>query len=402
MHSAVLQLFLFAVVSLWTIGHRVPRFWSGATVPRQEASRIRLPFEICSEAARASALAFLSIATAQSSSQWPNVLNLGLAFLLGLGRLFGDAEWRRFALHQVNVLLVATLALLLTSDFLPLLEMGHDRQVSHALAGALGSLTAAVLIAFVTPREWLPPTPAKQTPFKLPEAKPSPEETCSWFVTVVSFQWLSPLVWKGWRAPVELHDLPGLPWYDEPLWVLSNLMKARARYRKSLWTILSFQRTEILTMCAWIALAFSVELVGPLAMYQLLEYLAAPNDAGLHPSIWVFLLFAGPIARTVAFQQYVFTSTRLVVRIRSGLTQELFHRAMASLEPEDDVINKISAKDDAGKIKSATTKAGRMANLMASDTESIVRARDIVQVGIGVPIGIIITVIGLYRVCILV
>ncbi|KAK5659558.1 hypothetical protein OQA88_760 [Cercophora sp. LCS_1] len=371
---------------------------SGAAVSKQDASRIRLPFETCSQAARAAALAFLATAASQNSRQWPNVLTSALAFLLGLGRLLSGAKWRRIALRQLNILLVATLAVLLASDLLPLLEVGHNLQLDRPVAGALGSLTAAALIAFVTPREWLPPTLVNKTPFTLPEAKPSPEETCSWFASIISFHWISPLVWKGWRSAVEISDLPSLPWYDEPLWILSNLIKARAKYKKSLWTIVRFQRAEILTMAAWIALDFSSELVGPFATYRLLEYIAAPNEATLHPSIWIFLLFAGPMTRTVAFQQYVFTSTRLIVRIRSGITQELYHKAMSSLEPEDDAINQAATAADAGKRQSATTKAGRMANLMASDTDAIVRARDIVRVGVGVPTGMVITVIGLYRI----
>jgi len=403
--SGIIQLALVAVVAVWTIGHSTTCSRSGATVPKHDASRIRLPFETSSQAARAAALAFLTTAASQNSRQWPNVLTSALAFLLGLGRLvLRDAKWRRIALHQLNVLLVATLALLVASDLLPLVEVGHSLRLDRPVAGALGSLAGAVLIALVTPREWLSPTLVNQTttPFTLPEAKPSPEETCSWFASIISFQWISPLVWKGWRLPVEISDLPSLPWYDEPLWVLSNLIKARAKYNKSLWTIVRFQRTEILTMAAWIVVDFSSELVGPFATYRLLEYIAAPNEAALHPSIWIFLLFAGPMTRTVAFQQYVFTSTRLIVRIRSGITQELYHKAMSSLEPEDDdTINQATATATdaaAGKRQSATTKAGRMANLMASDTDSIVRARDIVRVGVGVPTGMVITVIGLYRV----
>jgi hypothetical protein len=397
--SGIIQLAFVAAVALWTIGHAATYSRSRAPLSKPDASRIRLPLEVCSQAARVAVLVSLTIAASRNSRQWPNVLTSGLAFVLGLGRLLSNAKWRQIALHQLNILLAATLAMLLASDFFPLLEVGHDMSMDRWLASAVCSLIAAMMIAFVTPREWLPPILINQTPFTLPEAKPSPEETCSRFASIISFHWISPLVWKGWRAPVALSDLPSLPWYDEPLWVLSNLLKARAKHKKSLWAILRFQRTEILTMSAWIVLDFSVELVGPFATYQLLEYIAAPDKARLHPSIWIFLLFAGPMTRTVAFQQYVFTSTRLIVRIRSGITQELFHKAMSSLEPEDDAVNQTTATDP-GKRQPVTTKAGRMANLMASDTESIIRARDIVRIGVGVPTGLIITVIWLYQVCI--
>ncbi len=175
-------------------------------------------------------------------------------------------------------------------------------------------------------------------------------------------------------------DLPALPWYDEPLKLLRDDCEGTRREEaRTLWTVLKFQRTELITMAIWVFLSFSLELVAPFALYQLLAYIRDPDGALLSLAIWLFLMFAGPMARTVCFQQYIFTSTRLIVRVKSGMTQELYHRAMSSMELEEDVLNAIESKGGK-KPGMQSTSTGRLSNLMASDVDAITNSRDLTQV----------------------
>ncbi|KAK0714590.1 P-loop containing nucleoside triphosphate hydrolase protein [Lasiosphaeris hirsuta] len=392
--SGVIHLALVIAVFLWTAR-------AAATRPRLSAvpvnARIRYAFEIPGQIARAATLALLIAVARETPGQWYNVVTVGLAFLLGLARLASNARWRHILLHEVNALLVASLFLLSSTVVLPSLEVGSQFTTGAVEIGALSSLAAAVLLAFCTPREWVPPVFEKPDNYDVPDASPSPEETCSWFVVFFSYAWLTPLIWKGWRNPVEMEDLPKLPSYDEPLLLLARITAARKKHKKTLRTFLSFQKRELVTMSFWVGTAYAIEIISPFAMYQLLQYISAPRDAVLHPSLWIFLLFAGPMCRSVAFQQYIFNSTRLVVRARSAMTQELYHRAMSSRELEDDVINNIATR---GKKEDQTTStsAGRLANLMASDTETILNARDSVMAFVGIPTGILFSSFGLWKV----
>lgn len=148
-------------------------------------------------------------------------------------------------------------------------------------------------------------------------------------------------------------------------------------------------------MTIYSVLAFTLDLLTPFALYQLLAYISDPESAVLDPSLWLILLFIGPIARTVGFQQYVFTSTRLIVRVKSGMTQELYHRAMSSMELEGDVLN--DAKGKAITAKKATH-AGQLQNLMAGDVDALYQARDIIMGGVTGPLGAIIAFAGLYTI----
>lgn len=192
-----------------------------------------------------------------------------------------------------------------------------------------------------------------------------------------------------------MEELPSLPWYDEPLYLLSKIQECRNKSKSTFWTMARYLRHEVSLMVVFTMVKFSVELVAPFAMYQLLAYISDPEAATLSPVAWLILLFVGPMVQTISFQQYIFTSTRLVVRVKAGMTQELYHRAMSSMELEGDVLN-----DEKGRQATAkkTTHAGQLQNLMSGDIDAIFMARDIIMTGVGAPVGTSLAFFGLYKI----
>ncbi|KAM0254538.1 hypothetical protein ACHAQJ_006699 [Trichoderma viride] len=373
------------------------------TVPatRSKASSIKWPYEIASQATRISSLVFLILALIEGRVHLLNVVAVSYAFVLGLLRPINDLSWRHVALHQINYVLTATFFVLAAAQLLPCIDIGTDQCIaSTSIVGSLSSLATALVIALVTPREWVPPTIKHDIPGYTEENEPAPEETCSWFNYYFTYEWLTPLVWKGTRRKLDMSGIPTLAWYDEPMYLLQMIQKARALSKKTLWTALRFQRKQLLLMGFWASAAFTMENVAPYGMFRLLDYIANPGDASYHPWVWLILTFAGPLSRSVLFQQYVFNSTRLIVRVKSAMTQELYHRALGSMELEEDPFD--AKGGSANKEKEAqgaqkSTSAGRLANLMAADVDAVFRARDVILVSTGVPAGTIISLFGLYR-----
>ncbi len=364
-----------------------------------KASKIPVGFELCSQLTRAVSLALITVGAARSQGQWLNVALVGYQFALGLSRLTGSPRWRHAALHQVNFLLVGALVVLATGELLPLLDLKSGYKADAMVLGATAALTAALAVALVTPREWLPP-PQRSLPAevarKLPALEPAVEEKSSWLSYYWTYGWLTHLVWTGSRQEVVMDDLPGLPWYDDPALMLNNAMEARQKSKSTLTTVLRFSQNEMVESAVWIALGNAAGFIAPFAMYQLLTYLGDPDGARLHPALWIFLLFAGPVSKSIFFQQYVFVGTRLMVRAKSGFTQELYHRALTSMELDDDILDS-TAKDPKDKAQKATS-AGRLANLMAGDIDSICSAKDIVMIVAGSPISAILSFVGLYKI----
>ncbi|KAM3452498.1 hypothetical protein MY3296_004522 [Beauveria thailandica] len=365
------------------------------------ASAIKWPYEIVSQLCRASALAFLIRAYIDNHHHLPIATLTAYVFGLGLVRLSCTLQWRRRILYHVNLVLLATLALLAVSEYLPCAQLRYDWSSDHGVRGALVSLVAAVIVAAATPTEWLPPQLPHDIPDYDPNKEPAPEETVSWFNYFCSYEWLTPVVWKGTRGRLDASAVPKLAWYDEPLYLLRKIQHARSLSKSTMWTTFRFQRSELALMAFWAGSAFAVENVAPFGMFKLLEYLDVPTIATYRPWVWLTMVFLGPLTRSLLFQQYVFTSTRLIVRIKSAMTQELYHKALESMEIEDDPFQSAKRSGDAKKESLAktqkSTSAGRLANLMAADVDAVFRARDVMMVFVGVPAGTIISLVGLYQ-----
>lgn len=358
-------------------------------------------YEGLSQCLRILALGFAAQAYFTGNAHVLNLVAVTYASVLGLLRLVDDMRWRHQALHQVNFVLVAMLAVFAVGQYLPCVQFRSECSHPPGIVGTSLSLAGAAIVALITPREWVPPVLPYDIPgYKLPD-EPAPEETSSWFNYFCTYEWLTPIIWKGTRGVLDMSAIPILAWYDEPLYLLRKLQEARDISKSTMWTTLRFQRSELFLMGVLTGASFIVENVAPFGMYKLLEYLAAPSVATYKPWVWLSLVFLGPLSRSLLFQQYVFTSTRLIVRIKSAMTQELYHKALSSMEIEDDPFQSASRAGKTPKTTPGngqkTTSAGRLANLMAADVDAIFRARDIAMVAVGVPAGTIISLIGLYR-----
>ena len=329
-------------------------------------------------------------------------LVLAYGFILGVVRLITkNLSWRHSALHQTNFVYTATFVAMLAGHFLPCIQVGSSFSQGPVIVAAVVARLATFVLAVTTPREWIPPTFRHDIPGRPPVTEPAPEETCSWFNYFCAYSWLDPIIWKGTQKKLDMSGIPDIPWYDEPLYLLRKVQEARSFSTRTLWTVLRYQSKELILMSAWIACAFVLENIAPYSMFKLLDYLARPDVATYQPWVWLILVFVGPMSRSVFYQQYIFNSTRLIVRIRSGFTQELYHKALESMELEDDPFDRPpkngSQSESSTKTAQKTTSAGRLATLMAADVDAIYRARDMVMVCIGVPAGMIVSVVGMYR-----
>ncbi|KAH6672787.1 ATP-binding cassette transporter abc1 [Plectosphaerella plurivora] len=393
------QALVILISLLWASFRLLNRRYPKRLVSQHRASGIRWRWEICSQISRTLAVGFISVAAARGQTNRLNAVCAVYALTFGLLRLANDLEWRHIALHQTNLVLTCTFVLLAGSSMLPCVEAHQQCAFSMPIRGSLASLLASVLIAIFTPREWVPPyLRYAAAEGRDGDGDPAPEEICSWADYFITYDWLTPLIWKGSRTQITIDDLPKLPWYDSPRLLLSQIRKGRTRSRTTIWTTLSLVRKELALMACCNVTSNLFELIAPFALYHLLSYLADPQDAAIRPWVWLMLMFCGPLSRSIVSQQYVFMSTRLIVRIKTALTQELYHRAMFSMEL-DDTIFTASASSEKSKKKSAqsSNSTGRLANLMAADVEAVYESRNIIMVLFGLPTGVIVSLIGMYK-----
>ncbi|XXH01325.1 hypothetical protein Hte_007683 [Hypoxylon texense] len=310
---------------------------------------------------------------------------------------------RSAVVHHVN-LIVFIVGLFAFIQLSPnILLIATQTEASQWLYLKLAASVLSLFVAFITPREWTPPRLSFELAHR-EQAAPSPEQTCSYFSYFVSYGWLTDIILKGAKRRLVIADMLPVPEYDEPLIWRARILEARKRFKTTLKTLAYTLRYNIGGMVFFAALTAVVEFIAPLGLYRLLSYIQNPAAATIRPWLWVALLFIGPTMRSIAYQQYIFSSTRLVVRTRLCMIQEIYAKAARIFDSEDPGQNPGEKKevvpdllDGASKKKSErSSKSESITNLMAYDVDAIWNSRDFILVCVASPIEVTIGVGFLY------
>ncbi|KAL5594701.1 hypothetical protein BROUX41_001617 [Berkeleyomyces rouxiae] len=394
--SGTLQLALVAASLCVIAATTLHRIRSAQSLDSQDLSKhrkISIIHEIIAQVSRAAAAGFFIISASTDKRDISTALAATYAFIIGITRLASNVRWQQTALHHANFVMSILTVVVFTAIWLPCIQTQVSCQIDTPSSHGLIALSVASCVSFFTPRSWVPPRELIESPAYTQEfaetIKPSPEETCSWFGYYCSYAFLTPVIMKGWYGTLKKESIPQVPWYDDPDVLLPRISNARAQSKSTTWTVIRYMKTELSFMVLWTMIYNLAELVAPFGLYHLLKYIDAPAEATIRPWTWIIIMSVGPLLRSVAFQQYVFTSTRLIVRIKSGLTQELYHLALNSMEMEVED----TALDGTKKVVNAT---GRLATLIASDIEALYRCRDTIMVLVSLPTGSLGAMIGLY------
>ncbi|KAI1382043.1 ABC multidrug transporter [Hypoxylon crocopeplum] len=341
------------------------------------------------------------------SSTVPEACVIGYTLVLDATRiLVARSRGSRSAIvHHVNsiVFIDGLIAFIQLSPHV--LFIGPQTQASLWLSLKFAASLLRLLIAFMTPREWTPPRLSFELAHREQPA-PSPEQTCSYFSYFISYGWLTDIILKGARRRLVMADMLPVPEYDEPLIWRERILEARKRFKTTLKTLVYTLRHNIGTMVFFAALTAVVEFIAPLGLYQLLNYIQNPAAATIRPWLWVSLLFLGPTLRSISYQQYIFSSTRLVVRTRLCLIQEIYAKAARVFDTDDAEHDKEIVEDNEDVAKQGiadgkqkperSSKSESITNLMAYDVDAIWSSRDFILVCTASPIEVTMGVAFLY------
>ncbi|KAL1968343.1 hypothetical protein VTN77DRAFT_1872 [Rasamsonia byssochlamydoides] len=358
---------------------------------------------VVSQIAFAVASFSLSVAAIHQSGSWKRSLLLVYITVLCLTRVLSKVDSFRDRLYRhINILATAATLLSAVQVFLPITIIDSNYRPTTIETALVSCLAATVLIPFIAPR---PRRPPKKQPggddevLALDDEKASPEETCSLLSFFWSYEWITYLVLRGCRRDLTVDDLPPLPSYDAPLKWLHAIRKQRQRGGKTFRTLCRLLQRDIKIMVGWAAAVAMVDYVAPTAMFHLLGYLGSPHDAIVHPLLWILLLFVGPITRSLCYQQYIFTATRLLVRVNMSLVQEIYQTALRS-HLYDVSIAQTKTNTKTFKTSSEEASKNRQADittLMSYDVDAIYNSRDIFFVAVSGSISITIAITFLYR-----
>jgi ABC-type multidrug transport system fused ATPase/permease subunit len=213
-----------------------------------------------------------------------------------------------------------------------------------------------VLIPAFQPSQYRPVDPIN------PADEPNPEQTASFFSYVFYF-FMDRLIIKAWtKKTIPYDELPPLPDYDRAAWLAKNsLLKLHPIRRQELGLpsrhlficLVSVYWKTYLVLALMIFIKAVMEFAVPIGINRLLTYIQSGDSGDIRPWFWILWLFLGPTVASMAWQYYIFTTTRSLVHVESLFTQLLFGHALRI--KMQDPVDTTAAKG--GDMKGANTPA---------------------------------------------
>ncbi|KAH7108534.1 hypothetical protein BKA62DRAFT_682512 [Auriculariales sp. MPI-PUGE-AT-0066] len=261
---------------------------------------------------------------------------------------------------------------------------------------------AGVVVPLCIPHIYIPINPDKPTVL-------APEQNSSW-LSFVTFSFLDPLVWKGYTQPhVPWDELPPLADYDTAEYLRARafpeldpfeLRRAGKKKRHLFFHLIYLFRAEYAFLTFAMAFRVVASLIAPIGLNRLLHYLETDgSDAVIRPWVWIIWLFLGPWCSSVVWEGYVFTTTRMLVRTESIITQLVFEHAL-KIRIREDAPQSSGDKGstDATASRKSANLVGRINNLVTTDLNNFIDARDFLFILVYCPLQIVFCIWFLYEV----
>ncbi|KAG8900334.1 hypothetical protein FRC00_013442 [Tulasnella sp. 408] len=312
----------------------------------------------------------------------------------------------------------------------------------------IGLLTiVSAVLPLTVPRRFVPVDPKNPLP-------PNREQTAS-ILSLITWSFLDPVVLEASRVShLPYESLPILADYDHAEHLMANgastldpSLKPR-KDRHLVWGLLWLYRWQYAAAVLLMTVKAVFSLVSPFVLNKLLHYLETSGEGAVYkPWVWIIGLCLAPVLGTIGFQLYLFITNRLLIRTEALITQLVFEhslkirmksetgsesstaasRAASVHEPEhqgeesgDTLVasgEQLSSSpkgkappvapsgpssptpskkdDDSQKDKNLV---GRITNLISTDLENIVEARDFLFVIWYAPLQIALSTWFLYRI----
>lgn len=211
------------------------------------------------------------------------------------------------------------------------------------------------------------------------DLEPPKEQFASLF-GLASYSWIDSLIWKGYKKPLEIHDVWNLSPKYKAASVLQDFQQAKKTSSLAFSLLLFFKR-PLLIQGAWTVID-SVLIFTPTWLVKfILEYVQDPESHSRNAAwLFVFLIFFSGLLAAIAYGQSLWIGRKLSVKLRAIIVGELYAKALrrkagASAakkptvdNPEDAIESSVAVEEDRTTDSDDLASVGTIINLMAIDS----------------------------------
>ncbi|KAF7716379.1 ABC transporter [Penicillium ucsense] len=191
-------------------------------------------------------------------------------------------------------------------------------------------------------------------------------------LSLATFAWLDPLVWKGYRQPLELSDVWNLTPTQKAAAVLTDFRNRQMKGSLA-WKLVRFFSGTILKQGAWTIFADLFVFVPSLLLKAILEYVEDPRSTTPNAAwLYAILLFFSALIQGVAAGQALYIGRKMGVRIRAIIIGEIYAKALrrkagAATDAARKAIEETKTTNDAKSEKKKFFSFGRKKKAASAD-----------------------------------
>lgn len=159
------------------------------------------------------------------------------------------------------------------------------------------------------------------------DIEPSHEPLAS-VLSLLTFSWIDPMLWQGYKEPLEIKHVWNLLPRDKAAIVLANYRQAKKRTFLALHLIKYF-KGMLLIQCVWATMGGVLTIAPTLLLKAILEYVEMPTIAPRNVLwLYVILLPVSDLIRSIADGQALWIGRRICIRIRAIIIGEIYAKAL--------------------------------------------------------------------------
>ncbi|KAK6541507.1 hypothetical protein TWF694_007315 [Orbilia ellipsospora] len=157
--------------------------------------------------------------------------------------------------------------------------------------------------------------------------EPSHEPLAS-LLSLACYSWIDPLIWDGYRAPLDMKRVWNLRRDDFAITVL-NSYRQTAKTVKLWWRLVKFFKMQLVAQFAW-TIFYSTLVFAPTVLLRvILEYTDNPERYPRNVAwLYVVLLFVTGVIQTSGFGASLYIGRRICIRLRAVIIGEIYAKAL--------------------------------------------------------------------------
>jgi ABC-type multidrug transport system fused ATPase/permease subunit len=147
-------------------------------------------------------------------------------------------------------------------------------------------------------------------------------------LSLATFGWVDPIVWKGFRKTYELADVWNLAPRDKAAVVIANYRQFKKTSALAFHLLKYFKR-GLLIQGSWAVLSGFLTFAPTMLLKAILEYIEEPDFTPRNAAwFYVMLLFASGCASALADGQALWIGRKICIRIRAVIIGEIYAKAL--------------------------------------------------------------------------